>query len=126
MMGTKSHIMVVDDEAPMQGLLKDFLESQGYQVSCYSSVGTVLKILQGGSQVDAIVSDVRMSPISGLELLRMVKKDYPALPVLLFTAAGSTEECAQSLKMGAARYFIKPFPLTALKSSLQGLLVKKD
>ena len=123
--GTKAHIMIIDDEAPMRGLLKDFLESQGYQVSSFSSASTAIKFLRDTPKTDAIISDIQMSPMNGLDLLRIIKRDLPRLPVLLFTAAGSVEERAQSLKLGAEKYFIKPFPLTELKSSLEQLLAKQ-
>lgn len=123
-MNRPGHIMVVDDEESMRVLLKDFLESQGYDVSCHASGAAALKALAQGKQFDAIVADIRMSPLSGIELLKIVKRNSPSLPVVLFTAAGNPDEKAQSLKIGAAGYLAKPFPLTELKLSLERVLAR--
>lgn len=108
----------------MLGLLKDFLESQSYQVSCYASAAMAIKFLRDGTPVDAVVADIRMRPIDGIAFLEMVKNHVPALPVFLFTAAGSNEERARSLKLGASMYLFKPFPLADLKMWLDVELTK--
>lgn len=118
----KAHIMVIDDLASMRDLVKDFLESQGYLVSCYSSVPVALRSLREGGLPDAVVSDIRMGPLDGMDLLRLIRDENPVIPVLLFTAFGSPEEKAESMKMGAAHYLTKPFELAVLKSSLERAL----
>lgn len=122
----RPHITVVEDEAAMSGLLKDFLHSQGFAVSCFSSAAIALKSIREGAKTDVVVSDIRMKPMTGLDLLARIKEESPAIPVLLFTAAGSPEERIQSLNLGAECYFSKPFPLTELKSSLDKVLARQS
>ncbi len=125
MPNTKTHVMVVDDEPVMRGMLKDFLESQGYKVSCFGSAGSALDFIRQGVLADVIISDIRMIPMDGIDFLQRVKKETPGTPVLLFTAQGCSEERAKSLALGAETYLFKPFPLTELKDSIERALGTK-
>lgn len=112
-------ILVVDDEAPMRSLLRDFFNSQGYAVSCAASGEAALRVLNDENSLCAVVADIRMVPVDGMELLKQIKQVRPTLPVLLFTAAGTPIEQRQAIQLGAAHYLHKPFPLSELKRLLE-------
>ena len=112
-------VVVVDDEELMRTLLSDFFSSQGYRVRCYSTGAAALKSLQEDSIPAAVVADIRMIPMSGMDLLKKVKKDFPSLPVVLFTSAGNPEERDEALRSGASDYFTKPFALSDLRSVVE-------
>lgn len=120
-------VMVVDDETLMRVLLRDFFESQGYDVSCFATAAAALKSLKEGTTTppSAILSDIRMTPMSGLELLTKVKIDFPLLPVVLFTSGGTPEEKEAALRSGAVHYFVKPFPLFELHQVIEKALLGK-
>jgi DNA-binding NtrC family response regulator len=111
----KRHVMVVDDEEPMRTLLRDFFHSVGYRVDCYSSAASALKCLREGEEFSAVVTDIRMKPVDGIEFLKKLKGEFPSLPVVLFTAAGNPEERDVAIQCGATQYFTKPFSLTELR-----------
>jgi len=113
-------LMVVDDETSMRALLRDFLSSQGYRVNCFASGGAALKAIQSGRNPLALVSHVRMQPMDGLALLKNIRKDYPSLPVILYTGACSPKEKSHALDLGANGYLAKPFSLLTLKQILEG------
>lgn len=120
------HLMVVDDEVLMRSLLQDFLTSQGYQVHCFATANAALKTLRDGKKpFSAVIADIRMVPVNGMELLKRVKIDFPTLPVLLFTSAGTPEEREMALRSGAFHYFTKPFPLSDLRQIVDLALAAK-
>jgi two-component system response regulator PilR (NtrC family) len=127
MSAVNKKILVVDDEEPVRSLLKDFLASQGYDVACYSSAVTALKFLRENTRQDValIMSDVRMSPVDGMEFLSKVKAEFPQVPVILFSGLGSQTESLHAKKMGAVHYLSKPFSLGTLKSSVEDAIRRK-
>ncbi len=120
--------MIVDDEVSMRNLLSDFLSSQGYVVAAYASGAEALKSLNTalGSPPSAIITHLRMRPMSGMDFLGAVQRGFPKVPVLLFTGAANHEEKKEVLKSGAAHYLAKPFSLTVLKSILNKLAPPKE
>lgn len=112
-------VLVVDDESSMHEMLGDFLLAQGYEVVCFASAPAALSELRRRPEAfTAILSDIRMHPMDGIDFLRIVKRDFPTMPVLLFTGAATPEEKMRVLQLGAACYLAKPFSLMALKKLL--------
>ena len=117
-------ILIVDDEAPMRALLQDFFSSQGYSVSCASSGEAALRSISADGSFAVVVSDIRMFPLDGLEMLAKMQLLCPTIPVLLFTAAGTPNEHRRAIEMGASHYLHKPFSLTELKRLLEEEVLK--
>lgn len=112
-------IIVVDDEASMRGLLHDFLRSQGYEVECFATGNAALKrVGEGTPPITAVVADIRMAPMNGMELLKKLKEGHSEIPVVLFTSAGGPDQRDEALRGGALSYFTKPFPLSELQRVL--------
>lgn len=103
----------------MRGLLHDFFKSLGYKVECFSTGGAALKRLHESTHaVSAVVADIRMTPMNGMHLLNLVKRDHPEIPVVLFTAAGSPDQRDEALRQGALQYLMKPFSLADLQKAI--------
>lgn len=118
-------IAIVDDEPEMRYLLRDFLATQGYRVECFSSSACALKALesQSGHRFIAVISDIHMgSGMSGMDLLKLIKQEYPSLPVLLITAYNTKLQAEEAKKAGAHDYLTKPFSLSLLALALQNAL----
>ncbi len=115
-------IWVVDDEAAMRSLLSDFLNAEGYRVASFSAPSEVLTAMRNGPAPQAILSDIRMYPMDGIGLLQIAKRDFPTIPILLYTGNGCPEEGETCLRLGAAVYLTKPFPLLLLKKTLAEVL----
>jgi two-component system NtrC family response regulator len=112
-------ILVVDDERKMCVILKGMLEDRGHHVTALQE-GTKAQELIGGQEFDLVITDLKMAPVDGLELLKAIKKVSPDTEVVLMTAYASVQTAIEAMKQGAYDYIIKPFDLEEM-----GLLVDK-
>jgi DNA-binding response OmpR family regulator len=112
------HIMVVDDEVDFQNLLSSFLTQQGYRVSVARNGKQALEILARGDVPKAMLVDIRMPEMGGLELLSHLKTYRPAPGVLLVTALDDLEIARRAAELGAFDYILKPFDFDQLREAL--------
>ena len=103
-----AHILIIDDEKNYLLVLQTLLEVEGYTVTALSDPETALAFLQE-SDVDVVVTDMKMPRITGLDVLERVKKQWPYIPVLIMTAFGTIESAVETMKYGAFDYITKPF-----------------
>lgn len=103
-----AHILIIDDEKNYLLVLQTLLEDEGYTVTALSDPETALAFLQE-SEVDVVVTDMKMPRITGLDVLERVKKQWPYTPVLIMTAFGTIESAVETMKYGAFDYITKPF-----------------
>lgn len=102
-------LLVVEDDAELREAVVDTLCMHGMTVTEACSAEDALDQLQKSAHFDLILSDVNMGALSGHDLLRQVKKDFPHIPVLLATAYASIEDSVLAIKEGAVDYLVKPF-----------------
>ena len=121
----KSKILVVDDEKLIRVSLEDKLTKEGYAVTSLSTPTEGLKSLQS-SNFDAVITDVRLPKMDGIEFLREIKKLSPDTVVIIMTAYGSIENAVTAMKEGAYDYVTKPFSLEELIIKLRKALIHKD
>lgn len=107
-MAEKAHILIIDDEKNYLLVLQTLLEDEGYRVTAINDPETALAFLEE-SEVDLVVTDMKMPRVSGQDVLKKVKKDWPHIPVLIMTAFGSIESAVDLMKYGAFDYITKPF-----------------
>lgn len=103
-----AHILIIDDEKNYLLVLQTLLGDEGYTVTALSDPETALAFLQE-SEVDVVVTDMKMPRITGLDVLERVKKQWPYIPVLIMTAFGTIESAVETMKYGAFDYITKPF-----------------
>ena len=103
-----AHILIIDDEKNYLLVLQTLLEDEGYTVTALSDPETALAFLQE-SEVDVVVTDMKMPRTTGLDVLERVKKQWPYTPVLIMTAFGTIESAVETMKYGAFDYITKPF-----------------
>ncbi len=111
-------ILIVDDDAGQRSLLHSFLKSQGFETVPVDSGAHALKALRA-QPISLMISDVRMPGMSGLETLRLARKDHPVLPVLLVTAYADVKEAVGAMRDGALNYLTKPIDLDELLTTVQ-------
>jgi EAL domain-containing protein (putative c-di-GMP-specific phosphodiesterase class I)/ActR/RegA family two-component response regulator len=111
--GRRTAILVVDDEPSILGVLERVLEKSFDVVSCASGAEAVVQVQQGGFA--AVISDVNMPGMTGLELLRAIREYDADLPVLLVTGQPSWQGAAEAIEYGVFRYLSKPFELNGLR-----------
>ncbi len=115
-------ILVIDDEIDMQHLLKRSLEPDlGCRVETASSGEMALKML-ADRQFDLILADIKMPGMDGLELLELIKRETPAITIVMMTAFGSIDVAVDAMKNGAYDFITKPFDHDALVLRLQKAL----
>ena len=112
-----AHILVLDDEKNYLLVLETILEEQGYEVTALQDPQLALAYLED-SEVDVLVTDMRMPGMSGQEVLAHIRKEYPYIPVLIMTAFGSIDRAVEAMKSGAFDYITKPFDNNELLLSL--------
>jgi response regulator RpfG family c-di-GMP phosphodiesterase len=112
-----THLLIVDDEMGVCLLLKEWLTQAGF--ICQTALGgeEALEILRE-HEVDAVISDLSMPGLSGLELLTEVRKTRPHTAFLMATGLGDISLGIQAMKQGADDYLLKPFQLDAVVASL--------
>jgi two-component system, NtrC family, response regulator AtoC len=101
-------ILIVDDEKKMVSLLGSILRDEGHQVTGAGGGGEAIAELKKGN-FDLVLTDLRMSPIDGMEVLRAVKRLAPDCEVVMMTAYASAETAIEAMKLGAFDYLLKPF-----------------
>jgi len=100
-------ILVVDDESTARLLLKKILTAAGYNVSLASNgIEAVKKI--NNSKYDAVITDLNMPEMSGVELTKKILENEPDMIVILITAFGSIRSAIDSIRSGAFEYLTKP------------------
>ena len=101
-------ILVVDDEKNYLLVLSAILEDEGYEVLTANSGHEALEI-QKSSDLDLMLTDMKMPAMDGIELLENVKTSDPDLPVIMMTAHGTIDKAVEAMQKGAYSYILKPF-----------------
>lgn len=114
-------ILVVDDERSMREFLEIMLQKDGYAVRCAASGVEALEILKH-QEFDLLITDIRMKPVDGLEVLRQCKQLSPATVVIIISAYASTETAVAAMREGAYDYLPKPFKIDEMRRVIQNAL----
>jgi len=122
---TMHRLLVVDDEAQMRMALYEVLKRRGYEVVTVEN-GEDALVWLAKERFSAVITDVRMPGMSGLQLLRSVKRVSPGLPVLMITAFGTIEDAINAMKEGARDYILKPFSPDLIDSAIKKVLVSRQ
>jgi two-component system response regulator MprA len=115
-------ILVVDDERAVRESLRRALELEGYAVELAEDGEQALARLTGGPPPDAVVLDVLMPRLDGLEACRRLRASGVSVPVLMLTARAEVDSRVAGLDAGADDYLSKPFALAELLARLRALL----
>jgi two-component system response regulator MprA len=115
-------VLVVDDERAVRESLRRALELEGYDVDLAADGEEALERLFEATGVDAVILDVLMPGIDGLEVCRRLRSDANAVPVLMLTARAEVDSRVAGLDAGADDYLPKPFALAELLARLRALL----
>jgi two-component system response regulator MprA len=118
-------VLVVDDEPAVRSSLGKALRLERYDVEVAEDGEEALDLL-AGAQFDAIVLDVAMPNVDGLEVCRRLREIGDKTPVLMLTARSEVDDRVAGLDAGADDYVMKPFALKELKARLRALLRRSD
>lgn len=114
-------ILIVDDEKNYLLVLEALLSAEGYETLTAQNAGDALRLLDG-SDLDLVLTDMKMPGLSGMDLLVECKKRKPELPVIMMTAYGTIEMAVEAMKKQAYDYITKPFQNEELKLTIKKAL----
>jgi len=120
-MSTQDHVLVVDDDAEIRGLLTQYLEKNGYRVTAVAEGKAMWAALESGARVDIVVLDLMLPGDDGLTLCRNLRA-RSEVPVIMLTARGEETDRIVGLEMGADDYLAKPFSPRELLARIKSIL----
>ena len=118
-----AHILVIDDEKAIRNTLKEILEYEKHRVSLAANGLEGLDLLKKES-FDALLLDIKMEGMDGMEVLEQVSKEYPDLPVVMISGHGTVDTAVKAIKMGAFDFIEKPLDLNRLLITLRNAMDK--
>jgi two-component system nitrogen regulation response regulator GlnG len=101
-------VWVIDDDRSIRWVLERALEQAGMDVSTFADANGIMEQLARGHP-DALITDIRMPGLSGLELLSTLQREHPQLPVIVMTAHSDLDSAVSAFHRGAFEYLPKPF-----------------
>jgi response regulator RpfG family c-di-GMP phosphodiesterase len=118
------HILIVDDEKSICDILGQYLQKIGYRATLTRTGEDALQVLAKDS-VDMVLSDIKMPGMSGVDLLKQIKEQNRAIPVLLTTGFPTLDTAIEALKLGAYDYLTKPFHLEEIGEKIRRAMANK-
>jgi two-component system, OmpR family, response regulator ResD len=115
------HVLVVDDDLTLAGVLVGYLERAGHR-AVHVADGRKALAAVAAEPPDLVVLDVMLPEIDGLEVCRQVRAEHPNLPIIMLTALGEAEERIAGLEVGADDYVTKPFSPRELILRIESVL----
>ncbi len=119
------NILIVDDEPLIRKSLYEILRIEGYNAHMTENAEDALELLSH-TPVDAVITDMKLPSMSGLDLLEAVKKDHPETEVIIITGYGSIETAVEAMKKGAYDYITKPIIDNEIKLLIKRIIDKKS
>jgi two-component system, NtrC family, response regulator PilR len=116
--GVPPRVLIVDDESSLREMLRIVLKRDGYEVLTADGGCSALDLLRR-EPVDLLLSDIRMSDVSGVDVLKAAKELHPEIVVFMMTAFASTETAVEAMRLGAVDYFTKPFSMDELRLKIR-------
>jgi DNA-binding NtrC family response regulator len=120
-MSQQPHILIADDERSIRLMLETGLTLNGFRVTSARTGREALEAVSSG-QFDAVLSDIYMPDLSGLELVEALRAAGADLPIILMTAQGSLEAAVEAVARGASDFIGKPFEISAVVALLRRFL----
>ena len=114
------HILVVEDDRPLARILRKSIESGGHTVDIAGDGDEGLRLARTQSH-DALVLDLQLPRLSGIEVCRRLRDDGNPVPIIMLTARGAVSDRIDGLDAGADDYLPKPFSLAELQARLRAL-----
>jgi len=117
-------VFIIDDEESILKLVSQWVRKWGYNIKTFTNGQDAINALY--EDPDLILLDIMLPDIHGNEVLEIIKKKNPHLPVIMLSAQGSVEVAIQSVRLGAFDYFPKPIDSTRLESAIRNAIKNYD
>ncbi len=120
----KGRILIVDDEQDFRELISDALSETDLEVYLAASGAEALEFL-AKTTVTAVLADLIMPEMSGLELLQIIRKRFPLIKVVILTGYGTVQNAVEAMKLGAYSFILKPLDVESLMFEIDCIMGKK-
>jgi two-component system response regulator AtoC len=121
----KTKILIVDDEVDALELMEELFYSKDYSpLTATNGIEALAKIRD--EEPDIVITDIRMPEMDGMELLELISKQYPYIPVIMVTAHGTIETAVEAMKMGAKDYILKPLRFDEILTKVETIAQLKS
>ena len=124
-MGTKARVLVVDDDPGLRKTLSDILRAKGYAVVAVDKGKTALEMAKDENPIVALI-DLRLEDMSGLEVMREIKKRSPATQCIVLTGHASQASAIEAVNLGAYSYMHKPYDVEQLMVTIRRAIEKRE
>jgi DNA-binding NtrC family response regulator len=114
----RPRVLIVDDVEEMVDTLGRYLSAHGFEPVTATEVDGALDVLAQATPA-AVVTDLRMRGLDGMDLLETIRVRYTHVPVIIMTAFGTVENAVDAIKRGAFHYLTKPFRMATLRMLLE-------
>ncbi len=114
----KGTVLIADDEESLRSLLVKVLSKMGYATFTAGNGEEVLNEV-GQRELDLLIMDIRMPKLDGMEAFKVLRREYPELPIIMMTAFGSMETTLEVMRLGAFDYLTKPFDVPVVKAVVE-------
>lgn len=114
-------ILLVDDESSILAVLKALLSAEGHDVVAIQDGNKAVEVIKS-DKFHLMISDIRMTPVNGMELLALAHDQQPSMAVIMITAYASVETAVEAVKTGAYDYVTKPFKVNELLATVHSAL----
>lgn len=123
-MTISGHILIIDDEASLRHTFTRILKQAGWEVTTAADGLEAMERLTAGTYSLAYL-DIHLPGMDGLQVLKEIHRQHPALPVILFTAHASLESAVEAVRLGAIDYLLKPVDPDALVARTRVVLEER-
>ena len=122
---TQPYVLLVDDEKPFVETMTKRLTKRDLKVQTALSGQEAIDTLAKHRNIDAVILDVKMPGMDGIETLKKIKTDYPLVEVIMLTAHATVESAIEGMKLGALDYLMKPCDMVQLINKVNEATKKK-
>ncbi|MFH2010272.1 MAG: sigma-54 dependent transcriptional regulator [bacterium] len=122
---SEARLLVIDDHIELARLLADQLQSAGYAVDIAESGAEALALAERRVP-DVVVTDLRMQPVDGFDVLAAMQRIDPLVPVIIMTAFGAVDSAIEAMRLGAFHYLTKPFQLDEVLIQVERALAERS
>ena len=123
---SSKRVLIVEDDAPIADLLRLHLGDEGYEVHHAATGDEGMRLLEGEGPWDALVLDVMLPGVDGLQICRRARALTRYVPIIIISARGSETQRIVGLELGADDYLAKPFSIPELVARVRALLRRAE